>query len=466
MKGIAFLSGFISGLLTFGILPATAQVTSDGTTNTTVNLNGNNFNILNGIQKGNNLFHSFGEFSIPTGGSATFSNSNDVVNIINRVTGGSISNIDGLIKANGNANLFLINPAGIVFEENARLDIGGSFLGSTAESILFEDGFEFSAVNPQNEPLLTVSVPLGLQFNQNPGDITVNNNGHSLIAASPIERIIPPGLEVKSGNNLALIGRNIFSNGGFIGANGGYVELGAVGSNESGSTVKLNISHDNWKFDYGENINFGEIRLKQKSFIDSSGNDSGSINLVGKNISIEDGSIVLIQIQNSTGNNLDTNSIDIKASETFTIDGTIEDGEFLSNITSEILGSKKGTDILIAAKNLFVKEDGQIETKSFGTGNAANITINVIESTNIKGDSSIASIGFGSGDAGVINLTTENLSIVDGGTINSTSLAGSGDSGDVTINARNSVQVIGFLADNKLFSLIGSSTITEGNGGN
>lgn len=72
-----------------------AQVNSDGTTNTTVNSINNNFNILNGIQKGNNLFHSFREFSIPTGGTATFNNSTDVVNIINRVTGGNISNIDG-----------------------------------------------------------------------------------------------------------------------------------------------------------------------------------------------------------------------------------------------------------------------------------------------------------------------------------------------------------------------------------
>ena len=84
MKGITFLSGFIGGLLALGIIfPAFSQVTSDNTTNTTVNTNGNNFNILNGIQKGNNLFHSFKEFSIPTGGSATFNNSTDVVNIIN-----------------------------------------------------------------------------------------------------------------------------------------------------------------------------------------------------------------------------------------------------------------------------------------------------------------------------------------------------------------------------------------------
>ncbi|MEL7245729.1 MAG: hypothetical protein AAGM40_25850, partial [Cyanobacteria bacterium J06573_2] len=72
MKRIVFIPGFIAALLSWGILPASAQVTSDNTTNTTINSTGNNFNILNGIQKGNNLFHSFKEFSIPTGGSATF----------------------------------------------------------------------------------------------------------------------------------------------------------------------------------------------------------------------------------------------------------------------------------------------------------------------------------------------------------------------------------------------------------
>ena len=83
MKKITFISGFISSLLVSGFyLPAYTQVTSDNTTNTKVNQTGNNFNILNGIQKGNNLFHSFKEFSIPNGGSAVFNNSTDVVNII------------------------------------------------------------------------------------------------------------------------------------------------------------------------------------------------------------------------------------------------------------------------------------------------------------------------------------------------------------------------------------------------
>ena len=73
MRAIPFLFILTSGLLTQGMmLSAIAQVTSDGTTNTTVNPNSNNFTILNGMEKGNNLFHSFSNFSVPTGGSASF----------------------------------------------------------------------------------------------------------------------------------------------------------------------------------------------------------------------------------------------------------------------------------------------------------------------------------------------------------------------------------------------------------
>ncbi|MEO0935536.1 MAG: filamentous hemagglutinin N-terminal domain-containing protein, partial [Cyanobacteria bacterium J06641_2] len=161
----------ISSINSFLQASVNAQVVEDGTlptrVQTTDNLNFNIDSINNQNRVGGNLFHSFKEFSIPTGGSAIFNNSTDVVNIINRVTGGNISNIDGLIKASGNANLFLINPAGIVFGKNARLDIGGSFFGSTAESIKFADDIEFSAIDITTKPLLTINVPLGLQMGSN-----------------------------------------------------------------------------------------------------------------------------------------------------------------------------------------------------------------------------------------------------------------------------------------------------------
>ena len=105
-----------------------AQVVPDNTVGTQVTQSGTAFQINNGIRSGNNLFHSFSQFSVPTNGSAIFNNVTDVQNIFSRVTGSQLSNIDGILKTQG--GLFLMNPNGIVFGPNARLELGGSFLGT------------------------------------------------------------------------------------------------------------------------------------------------------------------------------------------------------------------------------------------------------------------------------------------------------------------------------------------------
>ena len=114
--------------MTVVALSAYGGVTLDGTLGPAGALPGPDYQIGAdlGRQVGSNLFHSFGQFSINTGESATFSGPNSVSNIIGRVTGGDVSFIDGTLRSTiPGANLYLLNPAGVLFGEHAQLDVPG-----------------------------------------------------------------------------------------------------------------------------------------------------------------------------------------------------------------------------------------------------------------------------------------------------------------------------------------------------
>jgi filamentous hemagglutinin family protein len=157
-----------------------AQITSDRTLdNESSKFTPTGFKdlIQGGAIRGQNLFHSFTEFNVNNNQQVYFSNPTGITNILTRITGNNISNISGTLGVEGNANLFLINPHGIIFGKDATLDIKGSFLASTANAIKFADNTVFSAKDTGTNPLLTISVPTGVQWGNNQsGDITNYGN--------------------------------------------------------------------------------------------------------------------------------------------------------------------------------------------------------------------------------------------------------------------------------------------------
>ncbi|MDB9514378.1 filamentous hemagglutinin N-terminal domain-containing protein [Kamptonema animale CS-326] len=133
----------------------------DGT-GTTVTPDGDRFNITGGqtSKDGANLFHSFQQFGLSEGQIANFISNPAIRNILGRVVGGNSSLINGLIQlTGGNSNLFLINPAGIIFGSNASLNVSAAFTATTATNIGFDSGwFNVAGANDYSRLIGTPSV--------------------------------------------------------------------------------------------------------------------------------------------------------------------------------------------------------------------------------------------------------------------------------------------------------------------
>jgi filamentous hemagglutinin family protein len=229
--------------IAFSKKPALAQIVPDTTLGAENSIVTPNVNvggraagqIDGGAVRGANLFHSFSQFNIGDGQRVYFANPSGIENILSRVTGNNASNILGTLGVLGNANLFLINPKGIVFGSNARLDLAGSLVASTTNSLVFDNGFAFSATAPQAPPLLTINVPIGLQYAGNAGSIQVQGSR----------------LAVPSGETLALVGGNISLDGALLQAAAGRIELGGV---TGVGTVGLNVNSNELRLSFPDDV--------------------------------------------------------------------------------------------------------------------------------------------------------------------------------------------------------------------
>jgi filamentous hemagglutinin family protein len=357
---------------------AVAQISADTTlpTNSIVTPQGQILNITGGTQAGSNLFHSFQEFSVPTGGTAFFNNALDISNIISRVTGNSISNIDGLIRANGTANVFLLNPNGIIFGNNASLNVGGSFVGSTANAIQFGSAGIFSATTPNAPtPLLTINPSALLFLQPSPAAITSSSTAPAGVDLTGIE---VTGLRVPDGRSLLLVGGDVNVDGGSLRAYNGRIELaglaapGNVGLNFTGNILSLGVP---------DNVPRGNVSLTNAAELNVRGSDAGSIAINAQNLSLAGASKVRAGIDTGNGTPQSVaGDIDINA----TGSTILTDDSFIANVPQPS-SVGKGGNINITTGWLALINGSGLNTTNFGQGDGGNINLNVRDALTLSG---------------------------------------------------------------------------------
>lgn len=456
----------IATLFLSGNSDALAQIVPDSSlpTNSTVIKDQNLIIINDGSQAGSNLFHSFQEFSIPQRQTAIFNNGLDIQNIFSRVTGSSISQINGILSAKGTANLFFLNPNGIVFGKNGAIAVGGSFFGSTANRVLFTDGFEFNTNTNSPTPLLTISRPRGLGFS-NPGQILVKGTGHQLRLATDnfeigINPVIPilgggqstTGLRTAPNQTLGLIGGEIIIDEGILTAFSGHIELASI---EEG-IVQLNQLNSGFNFNYDNISQFHNILIDNQGLLDASGFAQGKVNVTAKNLSIQDGGTIFISSFGETA----ADSIKIKATESVNLTGVsdfsqlsveeLNSNTIIKGIYSYVLSSGKGADINISAEDIFLKNISSIVSITFGPGAGGNINLQAQDEININGfnpfsvflPSAVSAVGVTTGKTGNLAITSQKLLIENGAFMLSQPI-GIGEGGLIKITVSDSLIVSG-----------------------
>ncbi len=430
-----------------------AQITLDGSMGTSGPLAGPDYNVTSDLGQihGSNLFHSFGEFNVQTGESATFSrhaihNSISIANILSRVTGGNQSFIDGTLASTiPGANLYLLNPAGVLFGANASLNVQGSFHVSTADYLRFGDGAEFHADLSKGSALTVVPVAAFGFLGDNPVSITIQEST----------------LEVPEGKTLSVIGGDINIDGGTLNAPSGRINIASVASQ---GEVIPNTSGDSPDLKVDSFERLGKITLtdspNSQAYVNTYGNPGGTVVIRGGRLTVENS---FVWSDTEGADNGSEIGIDIDVSE----DLIVTDESAIT--TDNVSGAGNAGNIKIKAGNLKMTGNNRIGSISWGTGNSGNVTVTTsgnlemnsgpdisthatwtgnardinIEAGNLKmtgnpdiGSTRITSASWAAGKGGNVTVTTTgNLEITNGNTEISTLASGSGAGGDLKVEA-------------------------------
>jgi filamentous hemagglutinin family protein len=370
-------------------------ITSDGTLGTSVSNAGNAFTIAGGTTAGTNLFHSFGAFSVPTGGSATFNGPQSTTNIISRVTGNAPSTIDGPISSRAampNANFFLLNPAGVMFGASASLDVGGSAYFSTADRLIFPDQFFSTAPQANELALLSSAPPQAFGFATNP-TAGIDVNGAQLVSADPRDGLGP--------RTLSLVGGPVTVRGGSaLVAPGGTIQLVSVASPGTVGLSSAQVS----------STRLGLVRISDGSTVTAGGSEFG-LPVPGGAVVIRSGQLI------------------------------VETGALVVTDTSNFGAQPVGVDIQ-ASESVVVNTSGSIQTKTSGIDDASSISVTTANLT-LSGGGALESgaITGATGKSGAISVQVDSAHLSSGGKIRT---AASGTAaGNVTLVATGTVSLSG-----------------------
>ncbi|RKZ56061.1 MAG: hypothetical protein DRR08_22645 [Candidatus Parabeggiatoa sp. nov. 2] len=449
-------------LLIIMTLTAKAQITTDGTLGAALKLSGPDYQIEAGLgqQLGGNLFHSFQDFNLQHLESATFSGPNTVQNVISRVTGGNPSSIDGLIRSTiPNADMYFINPYGIMFGPNARLDVQGSFHASTADYLRLQDGGSVEARHPNNS-LLTVAPVEAFGFlTHSPAPLSLESSQ----------------LTVPLQSTLSLISGHLTLHQAQLTAPFGRINLASLA--ESGEVIPT----------FEEFVVpslRGDITMKDQSLITVSGKGGGNIFIRGgqfvidnstieaKTLGSQDGGVIDIRVDNlslaygATINSLTEGSgrganIYMQATDSITVSGKSANSEnaqrsgiyadsgIFQQRTDDNLGD--AGDIVLEAKNISFQDNSVISASSYGGGKGGDLAIKASDYVSFRGkpesDSSLIESATYSesqqaGDAGSISIEAKNILLAEGSYLNSNT-NGKGKGGNVTLKADEGVMIEG-----------------------